>query len=30
MIAGGPTPYQKAKKYKHDLVAALLYEFGGR
>ncbi|KAL7508464.1 hypothetical protein ACHAXN_005501 [Cyclotella atomus] len=27
---GGPTPYQKAKKYKHTNVADLLYEFGGR
>mmetsp|Transcript_1804 Transcript_1804/g.3912 ORF Transcript_1804/g.3912 Transcript_1804/m.3912 type:complete len:708 (+) Transcript_1804:108-2231(+) len=26
----GPTPYQKAKKYKHQHVAELLYEFGGR
>mmetsp|Transcript_23771 Transcript_23771/g.42527 ORF Transcript_23771/g.42527 Transcript_23771/m.42527 type:complete len:765 (-) Transcript_23771:273-2567(-) len=27
---GGPTPFQKAKKYKHQDVADLLYEFGGR
>eukprot|EP00571_Detonula_confervacea_P014867 CAMPEP_0172302352 /NCGR_PEP_ID=MMETSP1058-20130122/4059_1 /TAXON_ID=83371 /ORGANISM="Detonula confervacea, Strain CCMP 353" /LENGTH=728 /DNA_ID=CAMNT_0013012787 /DNA_START=267 /DNA_END=2453 /DNA_ORIENTATION=- len=27
---GGPTPYQKAKKYKMFDVADLLYEFGGR
>ncbi|KAL7540350.1 hypothetical protein ACHAXR_010843 [Thalassiosira sp. AJA248-18] len=27
---GGPTPFQKAKKYKHQDVADLLYEFGAR
>ena len=29
-LRGGPTPYQKAKKYRHQEVADLLYEFGGR
>jgi len=27
---GGPTPFQKAKKYKHQEVADLLHEFGGK
>jgi len=27
---GGPTPFQKAKKYKHFDVANLLFEFGGQ
>lgn len=27
---GGPTPFQKAKKYKHQDVADLLHEFGGK
>jgi len=29
-IRGGPTPFQKAKKYKHQDVADLLHEFGGK
>jgi len=27
---GGPTPFQKAKKYKHFDVANLLFEYGGQ
>jgi hypothetical protein len=27
-ISGGRTPYQKAKKYKHQEVADLLHQFG--
>jgi hypothetical protein len=29
-ISGGHTPYQKAKKYKHQEVANLLHQLGGK